>query len=116
MEKKEILRLVTNRPCSKCGRKHSIFHISYLPKGRKLVKLDCALPFEGYVGSIILGDMVLDYYNYDMLKRVVVIEPEEENEKCCLMCEKQISQEEYDTYDGLCEECAFEFQDLDEES
>lgn len=115
MKKSEILRLITNRPCSKCGRKHSIFHISYAPKGRRLEKLNCALPYEGYVGSIILGDMVLDYYNYGMLKRTVIIEPEPKVYYCS-NCLKAIPKEEFEEYCGLCQECAFEFQDVDEES
>jgi hypothetical protein len=110
-----MLRLLTGKPCSICGKKHLIFHISQAPKDKKLEKISCALPFLGYEGSIVGKDTVKDYYRYPIDLKTFEIYLLTEEGYYCLSCGKSVSEEEYQLYDGYCEDCYYlECADLDD--
>jgi len=115
LRRNEILRLISGKPCSICGKKHEIYHVSQAAKDKKLEKIDCALKFLGYKGSLVEKDIVKDYYEYQIDIKTFEIYLWTEEGYYCLSCGKSISEEEYETYDGICEDCYYaECADLDD--
>jgi hypothetical protein len=83
-----------------------IYHISEAPKNKKLQRLDCALPFKGYQGSLVEGNIVKDYYDYPLDYQRFQVEIYFASQKYyCILCGKEITEKEYANFDSMCREC-----------
>jgi len=73
MEK--IISEVSNRlnRCSVCGHPHRIAHLHRIPD-TKLIQYSCHLKFNGYIGSFLDGDILVDVYAFPVSYHKVVLE------------------------------------------
>jgi hypothetical protein len=109
--------------CPQCGKVHLVksldFFNSLEPKIRaKSFKSVHRLWKSGYLYSVNIDSFTYEIYEPITSKKILIAIEEtqkEEEKRKCLSCSKEISKEEFELYDGFCQNCYYiELQDLDD--
>jgi len=111
--------------CELCQRIHVVKPMNVLenltPKQKTQVfkaEPEHRLFFSGYCCSLVMDEKVFEFYQPLSVWKLSLEHQEEEKETelCCRLCNKPISKEEYEQYQGYHRNCFYleEFQDADD--
>jgi len=104
------------KKCPKCGKIH--LEGSFTEKEKLTVrKLDHHIFQEGYIGSLVREDQIIEFYSPLVTRRIFVESYREtvtpEKKFFCSACGQEISEETFNEYNSYCPVC-YEFWESEE--